>query len=200
MCSRITPKKKLTAIENTDDSHLKTTILPQESIIFIVGQMEIIDNKFYVNVKDINYITFKKKISKTDNNQLQSTLTNLTRTKLLNIYQNITKNLKDTPITQTLLLTTSSNIKNETLVKYKRSKEIDQPINIEFTNANNYKFEANEANSTKINQEVPEKPIKKNKSKKNSAYNQIKEHLIRTTCGSKKSLYATVEDFESNKK
>lgn len=47
-------------------SHLKTTIRPQESIIFVVGQMEIIGNEFYVYAKDIslidtNFITKKKR-------------------------------------------------------------------------------------------------------------------------------------------
>ncbi|RHZ73235.1 hypothetical protein Glove_232g139 [Diversispora epigaea] len=36
--------------------HLKDIIRPQESLIFVVGQMEIIDNEFYVYAKDVNFV------------------------------------------------------------------------------------------------------------------------------------------------
>ncbi|CAG8448880.1 14394_t:CDS:2 [Cetraspora pellucida] len=37
-------------------SFLKNNIRPRESFIFVVGQMEIISNEFYVYAKDVNYI------------------------------------------------------------------------------------------------------------------------------------------------
>ncbi|RIB08776.1 hypothetical protein C2G38_2210769 [Gigaspora rosea] len=37
-------------------SHLKTKIHQQASLVFIVGQLEVIDNNFYVYVKEINFI------------------------------------------------------------------------------------------------------------------------------------------------
>ncbi|CAG8546185.1 3855_t:CDS:2 [Diversispora eburnea] len=37
-------------------AHLKSTIHLQDSFIFVVGQMEVIDNDFYVYAKDINFI------------------------------------------------------------------------------------------------------------------------------------------------
>ncbi|CAG8853001.1 22177_t:CDS:1, partial [Gigaspora margarita] len=46
--------------------------------------------------------------------------------------------------------TNSSDIESEPLVKHKRLEETNQPVNMEFTNANNYKSEANEANPIKI--------------------------------------------------
>ncbi|CAG8516829.1 4400_t:CDS:2, partial [Scutellospora calospora] len=49
-------QRKISTIENTEDS---------ESIIFVVEQIEVIDRIFYVNVKDINYINIKKRISDT---------------------------------------------------------------------------------------------------------------------------------------
>ncbi|CAG8745913.1 12684_t:CDS:1, partial [Dentiscutata erythropus] len=53
--------------------------------------------------------------------------------------------------------TASSDIESETSIKYKRSEENNQPVNIEFTNANNYKSEANESNPIKIDQEEHKK-------------------------------------------
>ncbi|KAF0560091.1 hypothetical protein F8M41_003425 [Gigaspora margarita] len=44
-------------IDNLQFNHLKMTIRPQESLIFITGQMEIIANEFYVYANDINYIS-----------------------------------------------------------------------------------------------------------------------------------------------
>ncbi|CAG8618392.1 17716_t:CDS:2, partial [Cetraspora pellucida] len=147
--------------------HLKTTIQPLESVIFVVGQMEIIDNKIYVNAKDINYIYVKKNNSETDSLQIQSTPTNSTRSKLLHIHQNITKNSKDIPTIQTPPLTTSSDIESGPSVKRRRSEEIDP-----FTDAE--PAVTTEINSVDHDQEELEKPIKKNKSKQTSTQNQIK--------------------------
>ncbi|RIB01469.1 hypothetical protein C2G38_2127542 [Gigaspora rosea] len=142
--------------------YLKINTQLKDSTIFVVGQMEIINNKFYVNAKDINYFDIKKKI------QIQS--------RLLQIHQNITKNLKEAPIIQTPSLTTSSDIESEPSVKRKRSEEIDQLIDVDFINTNdNYKSETIEANSVKT------------------------KHPIRTTRGPKKSRHTTVEDAELDK-
>ncbi|CAG8473784.1 10964_t:CDS:1, partial [Racocetra fulgida] len=115
--------------------------------------------------------------------------------KLLNIHQNITKNLKDTPVTQTLPATTSSDIESELLVKCRRSEETNQHNN------NNYKSETNKTIFTKHDQEEPEKPAKKNKSQKNCVHNQtkIKELPIRSTRNAKNLQYSTV-DIESDEK
>ncbi|CAG8545607.1 12889_t:CDS:2, partial [Racocetra persica] len=161
------PKEKLNTIENTDDSVLEIIIADyitqeyefMESIIFVVGQMEIIDNK----------------------------------SKLLNIHQNITKNLKDTPVTQTPPATTSSDIEGKLSVKRRRSEKTNQPIN------NNYKSETNKTIFTKPGQEEHEKPTKKNKSQKNHIHNQTKtkECPVRSTCNAKNPQYSTV-DIESD--
>ncbi|CAG8763083.1 6880_t:CDS:2 [Gigaspora rosea] len=188
-----------TAIENTDDSIIKMLITDyitqnhkftiyivfshtnprfeylkintqlKDSTIFVVGQMEVINNKFYVNAKDINYFNIKKKF-------------------------------RYTPVIQTPSLTTLSDIESEPPVKRKRSEEIDQLIDVNFTNTNdNYKSETIKANSVKTSQEKPEKPIKNPKSIKNSTSPLIKERPIRTTRGPKKSCHMTVEDAESDK-
>ncbi|CAG8803527.1 9920_t:CDS:1, partial [Gigaspora rosea] len=105
----------------------------------------------------------------------------------------------NTPVTQTPPVTNSNDIESKPSVKRKRPEETDQPVDMEFTNANYYESVANEANPIKIDQEELEKPTKKNKSWKSYAQNQIKERPIRTTRGPKKSRYTTVEDFESDK-
>ncbi|CAG8636908.1 hypothetical protein C2G38_2100415 [Gigaspora rosea] len=179
--------------------YLKINTQLKDLTIFVVGQMEIINNKFYVNTKDINYFDIKKN-SDTVSLQIQPTSTNPTRSRLLQIHQNITKNLKEAPVIQTSSLTTSSDIESESSVKRKRSEEIDQLIDVDFINTNdNYKSETIKANSVKTNQEKLENPIKKPKLLKNSTRPPIKECPIRTTRSSKKSCHTTIEDAESDK-
>ncbi|CAG8850544.1 36976_t:CDS:2, partial [Gigaspora margarita] len=94
--------------------------------------------------------------------QIQSTSSNSTRSRLLHIHQNITKNLKDTPIIQTPSLTTSIGIESEPSGNHKKSEEIDQLIDLDFINTNfDCKSETNESNSVRNNQREPEKPTKK---------------------------------------
>ncbi|CAG8736808.1 36572_t:CDS:2, partial [Racocetra persica] len=62
--------------DNSRFAHVKDTIRPQESLVFVVGQMEIIDNEFYVS-------------------QSFSTSQNNIRSKLLATHQNISENSKD---------------------------------------------------------------------------------------------------------
>ncbi|CAG8676701.1 4375_t:CDS:2, partial [Cetraspora pellucida] len=154
---------KPTSIENTDNSIIEILITDHiESIIFVVSQMEIIDSKFYINAKDINCVNIKKKISETDHLQIQSASTNSTRSKLLHVHQNVTRNLKDTPVLQTPPMTTSSDIESEPLVKRKRSKEADQLIDMEFPDINNgYRSETNKTSYNVPDQEELEKPVKK---------------------------------------
>ncbi|CAG8837413.1 37499_t:CDS:1, partial [Gigaspora margarita] len=136
----------------------------------------------------------------TDSLQIQSTPTNTTRFKLLNIHQNITKNLKETPIIQTLSLIASSGVKSVPSVKCKSSEETSELIDVDFINNNdNYKSETNEVNSIKTDQEKPKNLIKKKQITKKSTHTQIKEHPIRTTYGPKKSCHTTVEDVKSDK-
>ncbi|CAG8803056.1 2231_t:CDS:1, partial [Gigaspora margarita] len=92
--------------------------------------------------------------------------------KLLQIYQSVTKNLKDIPVIQISPITALNDIEYE-FSKRKRSEEVDQLIDEEFTNINDCKSDQKEL----------KKPTKKNKSQKNPTQNQTKnkEHSIRTT-------------------
>ncbi|KAF0428724.1 hypothetical protein F8M41_005834 [Gigaspora margarita] len=82
--------------------------------------------------------------------------------RILHIHQNITKNLKETPIIQIPSLMTSSEIERKPSEKCKRSKEINQLIDLDFINTNfDCKSETNESYSIRTNQREPKKPVKK---------------------------------------
>src|SRR6185436_20903240 len=78
---------------NSRFAHLKNTIRPQDSLIFVVGQMEIIDNDFYVYAKDINFVNtqFSSKQKSLDNSlyNSSSTAVNATRSKLIATHRNV---------------------------------------------------------------------------------------------------------------
>ncbi|CAG8805775.1 12873_t:CDS:1 [Racocetra persica] len=81
--------------DNPRFKHFKTTIHSQESTIFVIGQMEIIDNEFYIYANDINFVNTnfitRKKEPNIDNIKLSSSPT---RSKLLSVYQNMAKTSK----------------------------------------------------------------------------------------------------------
>ncbi|CAG8598007.1 5473_t:CDS:2, partial [Diversispora eburnea] len=101
---------------NSCFSHLKDTIHFQESLAFVVGQMEIIDNKFYMYAKDINYINthFIKKKSYEDNlSQSSLASQNNVRSKLMITHQNIAENLENKLGRDNLLSISSSGVVNK---------------------------------------------------------------------------------------
>ncbi|CAG8704191.1 810_t:CDS:1, partial [Gigaspora rosea] len=80
-------------------THLKTVVRPQESFVFVVGQMEVIYNDLYIYARNINLININHLKRKIFNNRFNcsSKSVNITRSnKLLPIYQNINKNSKNT--------------------------------------------------------------------------------------------------------
>ncbi|CAG8674078.1 5460_t:CDS:2, partial [Cetraspora pellucida] len=85
---------------NSRFGNLKNTIRSQNSLIFIVGQMEIIDDDFYVYAKEINSIDthflFKQNVFSNNESSNVSELANTTRSKLLSTHRNIIENLKGT--------------------------------------------------------------------------------------------------------
>jgi hypothetical protein len=93
-------------------AHLKNTIRPQESLVFVVGQMEIINNEFYIYTRDINFINthlIKKKGFENSSPQNPSVSHNSARSKLMITHQNITENSKEKLGHDTLLSIGSSN-------------------------------------------------------------------------------------------
>lgn len=55
---------------NLHFTHLKNTIRSQESLVFVVGQLEIINNEFYVYSGDINFVDIHSMKKKNDENFL----------------------------------------------------------------------------------------------------------------------------------
>ncbi|RIB13727.1 hypothetical protein C2G38_2197043 [Gigaspora rosea] len=181
-----TPQEKLTVIENTKNSIIEMLITNYTSQDYSYTiNMEMIDNQFYVNAKDINYIV-ENKNSDIKHSQILTTPINSTHSKLLNIHQNISKNLKSMPSTD------SSNIEYEPSSKHQKLKETDksienpsemenaETIDVEFTNATG--SETKEANFVKS-----KKTSKNNKTQKYNTQNQRKgkERPVRTTRGAK---------------
>ncbi|CAG8755485.1 25904_t:CDS:2, partial [Racocetra persica] len=83
---------------NSRLGHLKSTVRPHDSLIFVVGQLEVIDNDFYIYAKDINFVDinhFKQKILDDGNSSNSSEVVNLTRSKLLFTHRNVNENFKD---------------------------------------------------------------------------------------------------------
>ncbi|CAG8804866.1 7214_t:CDS:1, partial [Racocetra persica] len=73
--------------------HFKNSIRPKESILFVVGEIEIIQDKLYVYARDINYVgthlSAKKQLSEPSNSQLAVASPKLIRSKLLATHRNI---------------------------------------------------------------------------------------------------------------
>ncbi|CAG8494179.1 11123_t:CDS:2, partial [Diversispora eburnea] len=97
---------------NSRLTHLKDIICPQESLIFVVGQMEIIDNEFYVYAKDVN----------------SSMSRNLTRAKLLVTHKNIVSNLKDKSENEISVDSESSIKKNDISIGHDREETEEPPV------------------------------------------------------------------------
>ncbi|CAG8817114.1 17948_t:CDS:2, partial [Dentiscutata erythropus] len=84
---------------NSRFAHLKSTIRPHDSLVFIISQMEVIDNDFYIYAKDINFIdisSFKRKISNDSSSSGFTEAVNTIRAKLLLTHQNVHGNSQDT--------------------------------------------------------------------------------------------------------
>ncbi|CAG8549577.1 5996_t:CDS:2 [Cetraspora pellucida] len=111
--------------DNPKFNHLKTTIRPHDSVIFINGFLEIIDHNLYVYAKEISYVNVKKNNTHTDVPQMLLTLSNPTRSKLLHIHQNMSKNLEDLSKAKPSEQTTSNKPNNTRSNKHLRSENDD---------------------------------------------------------------------------
>ncbi|CAG8505609.1 4841_t:CDS:2, partial [Cetraspora pellucida] len=153
--------------------HLKTTIRPQESTIFVIGQMEIIDNEFYVYANDINYINTnfvtKKKEPNADNTELSSSPT---RSKLLNVHQNMAKISKTTSQNHSSppTLNNPEDITQNNLLENNTHSENNPTQNNLLENDTH-----SENNSTQNN------PIENNTNSKNNTYSENNAHSENNT-------------------
>ncbi|CAG8839594.1 35582_t:CDS:2, partial [Racocetra persica] len=78
---------------------LTSHIRPSETVVFVVGQLEFIDNDIYVYAQDINWVdtrfNIKKREYEISKGEILSS-TKSTRSKLLSIHQNISKGSEET--------------------------------------------------------------------------------------------------------
>ncbi|RHZ83351.1 hypothetical protein Glove_97g74 [Diversispora epigaea] len=107
--------KVVFSCHNLRMASLKNIVRPQESLIFVVGQLEIIENEFYVYAKDVNCIDtrFVNKKRFFESNVPRDVLAsrNSAHTKLLVTHQNI-GNLEKKSKSETLV--DSNNFENTT--------------------------------------------------------------------------------------
>src|SRR6185436_19004987 len=82
---------------NSRFSHLKSTVHPQDSFIFVVGQLEIIDNDFYIYSKDINCIDIQFLSRRNPDNSLINSpeIINVARSKLIATHRNVIESRKE---------------------------------------------------------------------------------------------------------
>ncbi|CAG8835065.1 17915_t:CDS:1, partial [Cetraspora pellucida] len=92
--------------------HFKNSIRPNESMLFVISQLEVIQNEFYIYAKDISYIDTqaltRKRISDTNNSQVSTTSPNTARSKLLAAHQSISENTEKN--LENLTTTNTSNL------------------------------------------------------------------------------------------
>ncbi|CAG8582707.1 15989_t:CDS:2, partial [Cetraspora pellucida] len=92
--------------------HFKNSIRPKESMLFVVSEMEVIQDELYVYVRDINYINthlaIKRQTSESSHSQLPMTSSKLTRSKLLATHRNIIE--ESEKVTEILNSTNSDNV------------------------------------------------------------------------------------------
>ncbi|CAG8791396.1 10666_t:CDS:2 [Dentiscutata erythropus] len=81
---------------NTRFKHLMNSTRSTESMLFIVGQMEVIEKDLYIYAVDISYINInygiKRKTCETGNSQTTTKLYRSVRSKLLTAHQNVNEN------------------------------------------------------------------------------------------------------------
>ncbi|CAG8745250.1 16130_t:CDS:2, partial [Cetraspora pellucida] len=93
---------KLQKVNNDENVIIKTLVndyttqehkFPKESMLFVVGEMEIIQDELYVYARDINYVgthlLAKKQLSEPSNSQLAVASPKLIHSKLLAMHRNI---------------------------------------------------------------------------------------------------------------
>ncbi|KAF0548095.1 hypothetical protein F8M41_000152 [Gigaspora margarita] len=169
---------------------LKDMIHPQESLIFIVGQLEIIENEFYIYAKDGNYVdthfSNKKKFFDGNVSQGSSTLKNSIRSKLLNTHQNIIGDsevkLPNTTLDDSKDFEDSSdlNFVGSHSVKRARVDASERSFDKSLSNIDHESYANTDDCSVEDDQEVVEGSVKNNKDKKNNLRSKGKEPVERS--------------------
>ncbi|CAG8481249.1 9194_t:CDS:2 [Scutellospora calospora] len=157
---------------------LASFIRPKETLVFIVGQIEFIENDIYVYAQDINcvntYFNNKKREYDIKNEEIPSS-TNSARSKLLSIHKDISKHAKKEPndLLEKQLTNEKANILNNGINESLNNFEID-----------------NELIEVKQNNKVVDKKINNKRCKKKGELNRKKDkepskfHNTRKSSGS----------------
>ncbi|CAG8716761.1 14825_t:CDS:2, partial [Cetraspora pellucida] len=114
---------------NNRFKYLMNSIHPNESVPFIVGQVEIIDNDLYVYAADIflvdvNYVA-KKKFSGLNNSQMTSEIYKSIRSKLLSAHQNANEKSPEEPSIKPNKHTIDLTTENSHFSKHARVEDVE---------------------------------------------------------------------------
>ncbi|CAG8500019.1 14261_t:CDS:2 [Gigaspora rosea] len=83
-------------------AHLKNTIRPHDSLVFVIGQLEVIVNEFYIYAKDINFVNTQ--FLSTQKSSTNSSLTHsfeaasVVRSKLIATHHNVKSSKEDSDV------------------------------------------------------------------------------------------------------
>ncbi|CAG8467561.1 6868_t:CDS:2 [Cetraspora pellucida] len=164
--------------------HLKSTIRPQESIIFIIGQIEIIDNEFCIYANDINYIDTNFLTKKKEATSTELSSTNSTRSKLIHIHTTSLKCKRSQETFESEKNTDPVNIiddndNNEDQETKNQQETNDQETDDQQeTDEQNTDDQQDTENSTQTNKEV---------NNNNNSKKKTSKHNNRNTCSIKKA-------------
>ncbi|CAG8467177.1 5046_t:CDS:2 [Cetraspora pellucida] len=125
----------VTVVFQYSDSHFKglaSLIRPRESVVFVISQMEIIENVLYVSGQDVNWREYN-----INNEQVSLATTNSARSKLLSVHKNI---FKETD--------------SEEIFKRIKVEETDEIDMYAFANENNNSSNINSSNDDRLKNEV----------------------------------------------
>ncbi|CAG8667050.1 6952_t:CDS:2, partial [Gigaspora rosea] len=142
---------------NSSFLHLKTKIHQQASLVFVVGQLEVIDNNFYVYAKEINFIdTELSPKQQIFDNRNSSEAVNTIRSKLLSTHKNVIDDSKESSKVKSLPSTSTN--------------EFNKRSNFNLHDVNNEDFYNDEAINTNIFDDIDEnKGMQKKKKRQKGA-------------------------------
>ncbi|CAG8680038.1 9655_t:CDS:2 [Cetraspora pellucida] len=174
--------------------YIKNSIKPLESIIFVVGIMEIIEGNFYVYANEINNIDIAR-INVSDNKSQTASIKSA-RSKLLFTYQNI-KNVESSSD----IKASSDDIANKYQYevfsddscssRYKKGKDVDRDIE----NLEDIRSVAQKVDFTdEIEEKVKESSDDSESEKKSRTYRKNKRHMTRSSIYKNKKLRKDVDD------
>ncbi|CAG8613831.1 28402_t:CDS:2 [Dentiscutata erythropus] len=172
-------------------TRVKDTIRPQELLIFVVGQLEIIKNEFYIYAKDINYVdtrfSSKKKFFDRDISCNSSLSKSSIRSKLLVTHKNIVGDSEEK--LDDGIQGGSNNFVDSSDFNFAGCSSSVKRARVEEYDESSYEYFMNVKNESCLNsddffsgcvQEGGEESGKNSKSKKNASLSKDKEPVVRS--------------------